>query len=77
MQVVIENTMYQFHLAPSITRNELKEIVRVLRRILQDTHITKITFDGRHAAAYMYYQHGTEIKPMVDLQVSYDLAASH
>ncbi len=77
MQVVIENTVYQFYLGPSVTQNDLKGIARVLNIILQDPNITKIMFNCQHAAAMMYYKYSTKIKPICDLQVSYCCAASH
>ena len=73
MQVVVENTVYQFHLASSVTQDHLKGIARVLQTILQDPNVTKVTFDCRHAAAL----YNTKITPICDLQESYCCAASH
>ena len=77
MQVVVENTVYQVHLAPSVSQETLNGVARALQTILQDPNVTKVTFDCRHAAAQMYYQHNTKITPICDLQVSYCCAASH
>ena len=61
MQVVVENTVYQFHLASSVTQDHLKGIARVLQTILQDPNVTKVTFDCRHAAAQIQHQDNTNL----------------